>query len=351
MSRVYQTLTALELLHDFYASGACEDLVVMPSAETLRMLQKYRLIWGTKTRLTKSSYTLLQETVDGVPLFAVPERTQFRFALKLTNKSFFNFTDLATPNGGEVYVFANAGGSTELLGASPVKYPLRGGPFSWNGIGGGATMVRATHTFYAGESRTASTFTENGSLQARFDLQGLKPGLYGLYRDGVGTPDTHVYYDPEFAGEGVFAFLHLNKAAPLALGNSYTLSFTASSPRWKYFLVLKGDHSDYEYAIEDQRESATLTFDVHDSVAPAYVLTAADQATLDNLQNIYGDAEIKVFVSSQDIPYQDNTRSLITLGRTKPPSLSLATVIQHLPNPPIGNANAAVIVGVDPPSA
>jgi hypothetical protein len=351
MSRILGNLTAITLQHDYYTDGLSSDLLMVPTAETIRLIKRYRLIFGNATKATKSKYLLLQETVGGTPLVPLPEPTTFRFALLLTEKSLYNFTDLDTPANGEVYVFDNSGGA-ELVSASPLKYAFYGGPFTWSGIAGAPATVTATH-IDSGDVVTETTFLEGSLLQARFDLTSRKRGLYALRRAGELSVDRTIYYDPEFSNQNVLGFVHLRQTASLDIAPAYTLSFTRKEVRWKFFVVLKGDHSAFTYTITDERsEIPEFTFATHDVVSPAYALTDADQATLDLLADMYPSGNVSVFVSSQDIPYTQATRSLITLSRynTIAGTGTTSSVIQHLSNPPINTANPVVIVGIDPPN-
>jgi hypothetical protein len=353
MSRTLSTLTSITLHHDFYSDGFTSDILMIPTAETVRLIQRYRLIFGTATKTTKSKYVLLQDMVGMAPLLPLPANCQFRFGLQLTQGAFSNFTDFAMPARGEVYVFENSGVSTELNDDSPSSYPLKGGPFTWSGVPGTPTTVTATHAF-TGEQQTVTPYNAEGGLQASFDLTRLTPGIYALTRDNSAVVDTRVYFDPDMARAGVFAIVHLRQTSSPAQGilSDYTLSFARKEVRWKYFVVLKGDHSAYTYTIIDNRNPTEYHFDALASAAPPYSLTDADQATLDMLTAQYPSDSIQVFVSQEEIPYLQATRSFITLGRYNTLAGAGATspVVQHLPNPPISSAHAAVIAGIDPPN-
>ena len=90
-----------------------------------------------------------------------------------------------------------------------------------------------------------------------------------------------------------------------------------------------------------------MTFSAPTTV-PTYTLEDPDTETEDLLANLYPGAVVSTIVSDQSIPYRESTRSLLTLERT----LNAATspVYANLPNPPAGNAHAAVIVDVESPS-
>lgn len=353
MSRTLGTLTSFTLQHDFYTDGLTGDLLMIPTADTARLIQRYRMVFGNVTKTTKSKYVLLQDTVGGVPVITLPANCQFRFGLKLTLGAFANFTDFDMPGPGEIYVFENSGVATELVSGAASKYALKGGPFVWTGITGNPATVSATHIFTQ-EVKTVVPYQADGALQASFDLNGMPAGLYQLRRQGVPSVDQTIYYDPELAREGVFAVLHLRQtSAPAqAILPAYTLSFARKEVRWKYFVVLNGDHSAYTYSVIDNRTVSEYHFDTQGTVTPAYALSDADQATLDMLADNYPSDDVNVFVSSEDIPYLQATRSFITLGRYNTLAGAGATspVIQHLPNPPISSANPAVIVRIDPPN-
>lgn len=347
MSRQFETVTEITFSHDFYTGGTSADFVLQPTAETRKLISKYRLLFGQKSKYSKDVYVLLQDTVDGTPLIDLPAEYQLRFGIKLENADVQNFSDLPGLGIGEIYYFENQSLGTDLHGATFRNMELVGSRFTWTDLTAGTTTVRAK-SVNTGEEVEFDTFTEDSILQVRIDLEGLDPGLYELYRNAEVAPDKEVYYDPDLLGKGMFGVLHLTESASLDVGTEYQVLMTSRGQRWVYFVVLKGDHGLYEYSIVDGSGGGLVFQDP--VVAPAYTLTDADNATVTLLEDLYTGSTVKVFAATTSIIYQEAARSLITLGRKLPEEISPSPLITNLPNPPAGSAQAGVIVGVDPPT-
>lgn len=359
MSRQFVTVSEISISHGFYTDGSTSDLVFRPTTDTSALLRKYRLLFGAKSKFSLSSYVLLQETVGGTPLIALPAAYQLRFAIDLKNSSFMNFTDLPSLGSREVFFFENQSAGTGLYDTTPDKMELVGAQFAWEGIAGGTAQVRAEQVD-TGDSVTVDTFTETDPIslanvvKVRFNLAGMPPGRYRLYRDAEVNHDKEVYFDASLAGKDIWGILHLTESASLDVVPAYTLSFDASVRRWKYFLVLKGDHGNASYTVTDESQAGTLSFDEQSVVSPAYALTSADQKILATLDGAYNSAPVQVMVSEQDIAYREQARASLQLNRVTPvgngPTTTSVPVVTNLPNPGAGVPHAGVVVCVDPPA-
>ncbi|MEM0997104.1 MAG: hypothetical protein AAGN35_08495 [Bacteroidota bacterium] len=347
MTRTYDPLTEVILNHGYYNAGLSDDFTVAPTEETARFLKRYRLLFGPKLRGINHTWSVLQEQYDGNALLALPSSWQMRFAMTLENGNFLNFTDLPALGRNEIFFFINQNGSTDLHAGALEKMELVSHRFSWEGLSGSPATVTATHAV-SGEIYTANVVTEASNQFVRIDLEGLPVGRYFLQRDNLAAERT-VYYDPELYGQRIFGIIHLVQENPLNVSSTHGINFSARSDRWKYFVVLKGDHTDYTYAITDKSGANTpLTFADHAAVNPAYTLQDPDTNTESMLNSIFGPNSVSIFVSSQSIPYQESTRSLLALERTKDDTTT--SVLANLPNPAAGKAHAAVVVNVDPPN-
>ena len=347
MSRQFETVTSITFSHDYYTDGTSADFTLAPTSETKKLIKRFRLLFGQKSKYSSDVYVLLQDTNDGTPIIALPSEYQLRFAISLENPDLINFTDLPGLDPGEIYYFENQSVGNDLHGASFEKMELVGSRFAWTDLTAGTTTVRARSAATSDEVEF-DTYTEDSVLQVRIDLEGMQPGIYELYRNALGTPDRTVYFDPELLGKGHFGILHLTENSALNISAAHQIVMEASEKRWRYFVVLKGNHGTYDYSVSDDGGGG-LTFQ-DPTVAPTYTMTDADNATVTLLGNLYSGSTVEVFVSTTAIPYQEAARSLITLGRKLPADLTPTPLISSLPNPPSGEAQAAVIVGVDPPT-
>lgn len=347
MSNTYEKLVQLKFTHDYYSDGLCPDLEMLPTSDTLKLLKGYRLLFGPKSKFSKSEYVVLQENVSGAPLLTLPDSYKMRFYLSLKSSDFLNFSDLPELLNKEVLFFENQAVGTDLHGASFEKMELTGDLVYWTGVSGGISEVTATLKGGT-DTVTFDTYTEGSSLAVRLNLKGLEKGVYELFEDASLIATKTIYYDPELLGKDVFAVIHFTESVSLNIGANHTISFASRDETWRYFVVLKGTHTGYNYSIYDSNEPISLSFSEY--TAAGYVLTTADLATESMLNELYGaEAAVEIYVSSSPLTYQEQARSLITLGRKKIIDIDFSALYKNLPNPAAGNPAAGVIIGVDPP--
>lgn len=349
MTRSYVNLTRISLLHGYYTDGATDDFSLTPTEDTQRFFRNYRLKFGAPARTVRDKYIILQEQVNGGPLIELPATYQWRFVLSLQNAHFPNFTDLGSATGNEIFLFENQLAGTALHGGSFTRMQLVGEQFTWSGLTAGTTQVTATHDV-SGDNFVVDVVSEdeNGTavLSVRLDLEKKTPGIYTLLGDGPGDT-VQIYYDATLAGRGVFGIVHLTEGGGLSVGSDHDITFAARSAAWKYFLVLKGSHTGFDYSIFENISSPSLAF----SEVPVLGLSGADGATRDMLSGMYSGATIRLIQSTGPIAYSEAPRPAIALGRESTTNGgSVVPIIKNLPNPDPGAPNAAVIVGVDPPN-
>ncbi len=105
MSLKYKILFTVELLHDYYTDGVCNDFTIVPSEETATLLKGQAM-------LTKSLNNLLIVLVKindgGQPFIPLDVNKKLSFYLQLQNPDFNNFTNLSyKPSQTRRYYFSN----------------------------------------------------------------------------------------------------------------------------------------------------------------------------------------------------------------------------------------------------
>jgi hypothetical protein len=347
MSRYYINQTTISILHGFYANDTCADFEVTPCAKTAALLRGYRMMWGTKNRTSPSRYELLQESADGTnPLLPLPATAGLCFGMELKHPHFINFTNLPARSGNEVYIVRNSVTATAL---TIEAMELVSAQMQLDGL---SSAVTVAVTCPEGTSNFSVVAVENGTgYSARINFAGKPSGVYELSWPG---DSQLVFVSPELYGKGLFGILYLQNGDDNVIGGDYTLTFEERSAYWKYFLVLRGDHSDWVYDIE----GASLTFDgyvfpppVGPPPPPAELTAVADEILpmLGPTDSLWG------YISTSDVDYTDVVRSSIALTRVLAvgaigyPSLVPIMVMSNLPNPSLGSATATVVVSVDAP--
>ncbi len=101
----YNPLFTLELLHKFYANGACIDFTIQPSAQTAFLLRGNNII---AKQYQHELYTGIEVNTTANPFILPAEGAQFTFFLQLNNPAFFNYTNLpASFPRNKIYYFTN----------------------------------------------------------------------------------------------------------------------------------------------------------------------------------------------------------------------------------------------------
>lgn len=349
MNRSYHKLCGLGFRHNYYTNGYCRDFALSPCADTVVMMKRVRLKWGSLAKTQASDFSLLQEQAGGLPLVAAPSSYLLRFKMRLENPHFLNFTNLPSKKRDEIYFWENLP-SSSVLDASIKIFSVAGNVYAWSGLTLGTPdatgTVTATH-LASGKAFTAPSFTENGVRIARIKMEGLPVGIYELTEDG-GAITKKIYNDPEVFGQDVFGVLHLNCDASLA--PSYTLSFSAKSTPWVYYLILAQGtlaHSNFIYEIHHVPPVGPALV----TILPVTSPNAEELAKVASLIQMNPGTAVLVHKTSSSLPYQEAARSYIKLGRRPSTGLTAPTyLINHLPNPVVGQAVADVVVSVDPPN-
>jgi hypothetical protein len=344
MSRHYKVFTEIDLTHDYYAEGSCGDIVVQPTADTAALLPKYRLRWGSVRKQRASSFQLLREQIDAsTPLVDLPVNFLLRFEMALTNEAFLNFTDIPRKSSREIFLFGNQLTGTSLTGASYEKMELVGHTAQIEGLTGATTVTAIP--LAGGAPVTAVAFQQAGAWVARLDLENAPIGVFDLTWTIASVPfSKRIYHDAGLVGKGLFGILHLQQGNSLVIGSGYTQAFKARKESWKYYVLFKGAS---DIGTNFVIEHPSLNFNRVAFNYPSLSNVATGDLALDTAMLV---SNIKVaarFESTTQVSYQDAARSFIALRRTA--GTGAGIVVKHLPNPALGDPNAAVIVIVDPP--
>lgn len=110
----YDTFFTVELLHKFYASRLCNDFLIVPTASTQKLLNRYNIITKQFSN-TLVAYIQIDDT--GKP-FAIPDNgMQLSFLLQLKNSLFYNYTSLPAANNNDaIYYFTNRNNNISATG-------------------------------------------------------------------------------------------------------------------------------------------------------------------------------------------------------------------------------------------
>lgn len=356
MSRSYKTLATVTFGHTYYTDGRCKDILMQPTPDTAALMPRYRLLFGMVDKRTHDSYQLLQEytgstpSIVGSPLIALPDTYTLRFSLALTNVHFPNFTADAAASGSDVFYFENQSDGESLLDTAMRKMPL---------IAGAAHIVHAQLTGAAtitvtppggAATWTVAAYQDAGVWQARVNLEGKAPGIYGFTWTGL-TGTCEMYYDPQLAAQRPFGILHLHKGGGLDIaGNDYAHEFAARAIKWKYFFFLKDSPhtSEADYATYNANTGLNGVFEFVALSSGNYEAeTGLTSQEIDALKN---GANVKAYISDVVIPFREAARPSVQLAvQPVPSNPPTSVIIPNLPNPGVGSPTATVFVHVEKP--
>ncbi|MGI0494750.1 hypothetical protein ACN4EG_23435 [Alkalinema pantanalense CENA528] len=333
----FKTLFTVEISHNYYRQ-LCQDFSFLLPRSTNQSLQGGRLIAKSyHDRL----YVLFE--VDDMEQPIVPlNGTRLRFALKLLNPFFTNFTTFGFDLGRFKPLYRNQGGgngldpprSTLLVGSiwqHSLQLPDR--PVTVNLKNGQGQILR---TQVLGNTQTQGDIA--------YDLTGFSAGLYQveeLYP--TSSQRTDYYLDDELINQDTFGFLEVT-IDPAFYNNppAFSIAFTARQETLKYYVVTQ-KYSDAELGqlsvtdsgfTEDQRPQITFT-----------KVASTDFTANDLPSNLLGDpqSQVLLFQSQQLVPRQQAARHKIQLSRNGD------ILIPHLPAPDIDRSTADLIIQLSKP--
>ena len=101
----YNLLFSIELLHNYFANGRCNDFTITPSAQTSALLQGYKIV---AKQNGNQLYAGIATDGSGNVSIVPADGTRFTFYLQLNNPLFWNYTNLRSlfPQN-SVYYFTN----------------------------------------------------------------------------------------------------------------------------------------------------------------------------------------------------------------------------------------------------
>ncbi len=349
MARFFDKLFDIELLHDYYTSGKSRDFILSPTADTIQLIKGYRSLIKNRASDDRSENTVglsvVYEATDNAhtPLIPINQNERFRFAMKLVNPTFLNFTDIpAKNNSNEIYYYHNNSGSPltqEVLELQPKVFTYR--------VTSAFTPDNLKVFGIDGSEITALQATLSGGpdFEVELDLSGYPDGKYKLELfDGITSTgeSQDIYFDNALKAEGVFGIVEIYKANNDFPHETLQIQFNKSEVYWKYFVLVKaGDIGTDTYEVIDAEDYSGGGTAIEFSKVDSGSYTAADDAVVAALLNQHPDGEVVLIKSDTLIAYSESKKTDLQLrknGQFSPPLTS------HLPNPAVANPKAESFV-------
>ncbi len=346
MNRGFERFLEVRFQHDYYRSGVCPDLRVMPTASTLALLAARQL----RLLPRADGFTLIGPVeADGAgnvqARFPLDVGGRLVFALTLAQPDFLYFTDLPLEGGSrQRYLLRNRDGSTALTAGATV------------GSADQARLCPPQLTVTVPRAAMGSAVvveSEAGTELARapvpsfegdtLDLPLALGDFRGLARLKVGAaPPESLFVDAELPALGPFALLELRPLGgswpPRRLVNGkqaiapveLTASFRRRSTRWRYHVVVPSNYADL----------ATLAIRYPaDAPAPYPRGVTFPRASFPGVAELFPGKSVVSFESSTVLPFHESSLRGTGLENRR------GVLLPHLPNAPRNTLKRA-----DPPS-
>lgn len=321
MSRTFEKILSITLLHDYYNSGITTDFVITPTTATKQLLKNHR--WICKHTANGCFIGCDNLGVAMLPLILAQKTLRFSFILKLRNNNLMNFTALPPRSGSkDSYYLHSQEGSEEMAMETVTCHPP---VFTYKFLAtGDTTNIQVKDP--KGNTCIQETFTGSPGQQLSMpvNVEGLTPGLYRFTVSG--QPDKNIYITAEPQHSGSFGILEITLPSDFnpQTSGAYWYQFNARNAVWAYHLLLGKDYSGYSLAIEDTLEGILFT---ETEVPPNY-----------------NKGSRIIFTAQTPLPYREAARKGLQLVITAGDGTS--STHNHLPGPSVSNPESKVYLTI-----
>lgn len=321
MANTFRTVFELSVLHNFYSDLRCRDFSLFPVSDTARLMRNHTMLF--RNNENASRVLILADELNLTAARPVASGEGMVFAMKLNNPGFSCFTN-EYPSGKKIFLFTNEGlapGATEL---SRKEISLCGKMVSHRIVSNLAVtlilkdrknQVIASAGFPAGSSGRDHCF--------EFILP--RNDFYTVTEDITSVVYTY-YNDSDLLFSGILGMVQIinQPASPYTYdGNTkYTISFTARSSPWSYYVVAPGMSGTDIGHLSIENVVGTGVTPVH--FTKTYPIPPGDKIA----PLLHGDtSKIALFVSNESLAFRQFQQKQMRLKKNG------TVLINHMPNP------------------
>lgn len=337
MIQSFAPLFTVAVKHSYYA-GNCEDLEFFVPSSTAGTMQGGKVLARI---LAGRLHVLFEADETGVPVNSLAGQTLL-LGLRLTNRSFSNFTNPVVSDARLTPFYSNGHDPTKL--GPPQEVILTSGVHAYSPRS--ATRPLTLRLVDRLDKLFASQTLPPGAAEGSFDLRALPEGQYWIDEvpGSAGDPDTHLFVSTELRNAGAWGLLAIEiDAGFYAAPPEFTLEFSARQEQLKYFVVAK-NFTPFEF---DQLNVTDSGFNDGDPLQLKFdkVLPGSFTPT-DISPALLGGADKKVvmFRSQAAVVRGEQGRRKIQLTRNGEIQIS------HLPQPAADRAQSHFIIHLAKPN-
>lgn len=336
---MYRKLFNINALHDYYKNGICNSLTIIPTADCLKKIKNYKLIF----KQNGSSFNIVYKATDesGTPLIDA-SGLLFTFIISLNNPNeLLNIThlDINTDvfTSKKVIHFTNNPANSKTITHKFIdylkpqifnyKFPFKANNLSTdianlevldmegNTILGSWSSIPPDNDYY---------------YYKKIDLSNYPNGKY-IFRPGDSNNvqrDEIIYIDNELSNQSIFGLIEI--AYDSNALDEYNISLIRQESYWKYFIVNKSGNIDldsFSLNIENTSDENPSPYE------KKYKFLKGQEPDSHIKVNGY---ETVVFTSENKIPFYEEPLlniELLKKDKTGDPAAEGISLIKHLPNP------------------
>lgn len=260
----YKPVFDLEILHNFYSSGRCPDLEIIPTKNCQALLQQTSLRFLPGESGGKLFAKVVTRAGKDIIKNPIPENTKFSFLLKLKKNTFENFTDLNLNKPKTSHYYFNnlttnisATGSPLLVVDTARKavsdldlLPFARNSFSYAQPGAADKQDSELQFIDTGESFQQSLENAGNVFNFSYDLRKTPGGRAKFFIEGaekafIYVTDPAEFYNNVFAVVEIFYKSSLPSSYQFQQSDNsietkfYKISFLNRSTKWRYVVTKK----------------------------------------------------------------------------------------------------------------
>ncbi len=343
----YKKLITLTILHNYYVSGICKDFSIIPTEETISLLNGYRL----KLKATPTGFFILYQSRDGSPVVPVDTDIKLTFMLVSNNTALFNFTELPLlSNSNSIYLLENNSMSEPLV-LSNNQVELFGSTINYAfALGQNTSRIKLIN--FNNETiidQLISPISEDPTgtfnFNYQFMLNGFANGKYTIeHYAGIDNntlqQQSVVYVSPSVVKQKPFAVIELLQSqasidSAYSTAIDYTIEYDRKLIELSYDLKIEEDYSGKIFFIEDAAVSQPDT-------PYSTINRLKGDVDLANSKIIHFNVDVDD--NPVDFPLFEKPRLGLELVRYNEDETGREVVLQNLPNPSAKSPNPKVFI-------
>jgi len=260
----YKEILSVEIAHDYYKNGHCEDFLIQPSLQCSQVLRNCGWIFKSSKYGFKLFADVVQNSNTSILKKTIEKPLKFIFLLHLQNPLLVNFSELPfniSPDFKYYFnnLFKNISSDGEFLlikkdnvneqyVSSEDLIQFKAGQLNWLYNSSEQISVAELRFIDSGISIIQNLKNNQNTFPFQFDLSTLPPEMFDVYINGIKMNTSPFYNHTPFKQQEVFAVLELYYSDEVpaeylfidSLGaiqpKQYVIPFCKRKTKWRFIL-------------------------------------------------------------------------------------------------------------------